>query len=212
MKKIIMATTNFNKVKRIRTLLDGLDYEILSLKDINLNIDEPKETASTPVEIAIEKALHYVRNLPKDTIVLTQDDTIVFEGVKEEDNPGVHIKEPVISKYGKFTDELAAEYYKSLADKYGGTIPMTFKYGHAIATKSNEERAILKVVGAESKLEVRLVNKINKLETVPGYFLAAVMETKINDQWVPYNELDERTLAELDKDLYASITTLIKNL
>lgn len=212
MRKIIVATTNSNKVNRMRALLDGLDYEILSLSDINSNVDDPNETAGTPVGIAIEKALHYANHLPNDTLILTQDDTIVFEGVEEADNPGVHIKGPVVKKYGKFTDELAAEYYKSLADKYGGSIPMTFKYGHAIAIKSGQERPIIKVVGAESKLEVRLVNKINKLETVPGYFLAAVMEANINGEWVPYNELDDKILVELDKDLYYSITSLLKNI
>lgn len=175
MKKIVVATTNENKVKRI-------------------------------------KALHYANFLPVDTIVLSQDDTIEFEGVSEEDNPGVHIKSPVIKKYGKFSEELAAEYYRALAKKYGGTIPMTFKYGHAIAIKKDDERRITKVVGAGSKLEARLVNRIHKLETVPGYFLASLMEAKINGEWVPYNDIDDETLVELDKDLYCSIITLLKNI
>ena len=62
--------------------------------------------------------------LPTNTIVLSQDDTIQFEGISPEDNPGLHIKAPVIKEYGKFTDEYAAEYYKNLATKYGGSIPI----------------------------------------------------------------------------------------
>lgn len=212
MKKIVVATTNDNKVKRIKALLKDSEYEILSLKDIDIKIPEPNETALTPVGIAIEKALHYANFLPIDTIVLSQDDTIELEGVKEEDNPGVHIKGPVIRKYGKFTDELAAEYYRELAEKYGGVIPMTFKYGHAIAIKKDDERRITKVVGASSRLEVRLVNKIYKLEMVPGYFLAALMEAKMDEKWIPYNDIDDKKLVELDKDLYYSITTLLKNI
>lgn len=213
MKKIVVATTNSNKVKRIRDLLLDLDYEVLSITDVcEEEISEPQETANTPVEIAIQKALHYSKFLPEDIIVLSQDDTIEFDGVNEEDNPGVHIKEPVIRKYGKFTDLLAAEYYKDLANKYGGFIPMTFKYGHAVAIKKKDERDLIKVIGAKSKLEVRLVNRINKLEKSAGYFLAALMEAKIDGKWVSYNELDTKTLVELDKDLYYSITTLLRNI
>ena len=213
MKQIVMATTNDNKVKRIKALLKDLEYNIVSLKEINENdIEEPNETANTPGDTAIEKALHYAKYLPNNTIVLTQDDTIIFDGIHEEDNPGVHIKEPVIKKYGKFTDELAAQYYKELADKYGGIIPMKFRYGHAVAIKENNGRTVKKVLGAESFLEVRLVNKIYKLEKVPGYFLAALMEANIDGKWIPYNDLNDETLVKLDKDLYYSITTLLDNI
>lgn len=213
MERIIVATTNSNKVKRIKNLLKTLNYEIVSLKDENItNIGEPEETANTNVGIAIEKALYYLNYVPNKTIVLSQDDTIQFEGVSEEDNPGVHIKKPVLEKYGEFTDELAAKYYTELANKYGGFIPMTFKYGHAVAIKKDDGRIVVKVLGAESELKVRLVNKINKLETVPGYFLSAIMEAQVDGKWVPYNELNEDAMRKLDDDLFKSITTLLKNI
>lgn len=156
MKQLVIATTNSNKVRRLKLLLKDLDYEILSLNDIVSNIPEPNENANTPVGIAIEKAYHYVEYLPDDTLILTQDDTIQFEGVEDLDNPGVHIKSPVVKKYGEFTDEYAAEYYKNLANKYKGAIPMTFKYGHAVAIKQNNGgRKITKIVSGESKLKVR---------------------------------------------------------
>lgn len=213
MKRIVIATTNENKVKRLRDLLKDLEYEIVSLKEYSdLNIGEPSETEDTPVGIAIEKALYYAKYMPDNTLILTQDDTIEFENINEEDSPGMHIKAPVIKKYGEFTDRNAAEYYKSLAEKYGGAIPMTFRYGHAIAIKSGDNRKITKVVGASSKLSVRLVDKIHKLEDVPGYFLAALMEANVDGKWVPYNDLDNKTLVKLDEDLYYSITKLLKNI
>ena len=212
MKKIIIATTNKNKVKRIKMLLKGLDYEVLSLADMCAdNIEEPKETGNTPMEIAMQKALHYAEYLPSNTIILSQDDTIIFEGVKKEDNPGTHIKAPVIKKYGNFTDQLAANYYRKLAEKYGGFIPMTFKYGHAVAVKEDEKRKMIKLIGAESKLNARLVNKVNRLEEVPGYFLSALMEVKKDGEWVSYNDLNDAELIKLDEDLYNSITMLLKN-
>lgn len=213
MKKLVVATTNYNKVQRLKLLLNDLDYEIVALNDIVQTIPEPEENADTPGDIAMEKASYYIKYLPDDTLVLTQDDTIQFEGVEVADNPGVHIKGPVIRKYGEFTDEYGAEYYKNLATKYGGSIPMTFKYGHAVAVKeSNSERKITKIVSAESELKVKLVNEINKLEKSRGYFLAALMEAKVNDKWVKYNELDENTLVELDNDLYNSIKSLLESI
>ena len=213
MKKIVVATTNQNKVNRMKALLKNLDYEIVSLSDVSIEkVDEPKEIGLTPTDIAIEKALHYLKYLPNDTIVLSQDDTLVMEGINEEDNPGMHIKKPVIERYGNFTDEFAAEYYKSLAEKYGGSIPIIFKYGHAIAIKTTGERTVTKVVSAESILKLKLVNKIYKLEITSGFFLAALLEAKVNGKWVHYNDLDENTLVELDSDLFKSICTLLKSI
>ena len=213
MKKIVIGTTNENKVKRLKNLLKDLDYEIISLKGYGNDIGEPKEVASTPVGIAIDKALYYAEQLPANTLILTQDDTIEFENIKEEDNPGLHIKKPVIEKYGEFTDEKAAQYYKGLAEKYGGSIPMTFNYGHAIAIKlEGTERNMIKVIGSSSKLCVRLVNRIHNLESVKGYFLGALMEAKVNGKWEPYNDLDDNTLVELDNDLYYSITKLLNSI
>lgn len=48
---------------------------------------------------------------------------------------------------------------------------MKFVYGHAVAIKVNDNgRYLTKVIGAESKLEVRLVNRINKLENQQAIF------------------------------------------
>ena len=213
MKKIVMATTNLNKVKRIRALLKDLNYEVVSLKEYEeLNIGEPEETADNPVGIAMEKAIYYANKLPEDTIILTQDDTMELIGIEEEDNPGMHIKGPILKKYGKFTDQLGAEYYKNLASKYGGFITTIFKYGHALAIKNKGERHITKVIGAESKLEVRIVDSIYKLNKCPGYFLSSLMEAKVDDKWKKYQDLDDEKLIKLDSDLYKSINLLLRNI
>ena len=212
-KKLVIATTNKNKVERIKNLLKDKDYEVLSFIDVVKEpIKEPEETQDNGVDNAIQKAIYYVNYLKKNTLVLAQDDTIEFVGVEDCDKPNGHIKEPVIKKYGKFTDELAAKYYSSLATKYGGTIPMVFKYGHALAIIENKNRLVKKVLSAESKLEVRLVNKINKLDKRPGYFLAALMEAKLNNKWIPYNDLDNEQIISLDKDLKKSLDMLLENI
>lgn len=211
--KLVITTTNKNKVERIKKLLKKTNFEVVGLSDIvKGKIDEPKETAENGVDNAIEKAIYYVNYLPEDTVVLSQDDTIELIGVHEEDEPKGHIKGPVIKKYGKFTDELAAKYYSELADKYGGTIPIVFKYGHAVAIIETTDRMRKRVLSAESKLEARLVNKIYKLNECPGYFLASLMEVKIDNEWIPYNDLTDDQLIDLDIDLKRSIISLLKEI
>ena len=39
MKKLIFATSNPNKVREIREILDGMDYEILSMADAGIDVD-----------------------------------------------------------------------------------------------------------------------------------------------------------------------------
>ena len=55
--KFIFATNNENKLKELRDIASDLDsdIEILSLKDVNLNIDV-KETFETLEENAIKKS------------------------------------------------------------------------------------------------------------------------------------------------------------
>lgn len=209
--KVVLATTNKNKVKRLKNLLKDLDIELVSLDEINLNIKEPDETADTCGGIAAQKASHYVTYLPKDTLVLTQDDTLSLEGVEECDDPKNHIKEPVVNKYGEFTDEFAIEYYVDLVNKYGGSIPISFHYGHAVAISTND-RNYTKVISSESKLNGRLINEVKDLDKCKGYFLGAILQICINGEWKYWNDLTDDELVIADHDLYLSISKLLKDI
>ena len=54
-KKIIFATTNEGKMKEIRMIMEGLDIELLSLKDAGISVDI-KEDGKTFEENAVIKA------------------------------------------------------------------------------------------------------------------------------------------------------------
>ncbi|KKT45365.1 MAG: Non-canonical purine NTP pyrophosphatase [candidate division WWE3 bacterium GW2011_GWA2_44_16] len=58
-RKILFATTNENKIKRIQKLTNDLDIELLTLSDIQEKIEEPKEFGKDVVEIAKNKAFYY---------------------------------------------------------------------------------------------------------------------------------------------------------
>jgi hypothetical protein len=212
MRKLVIATTNSNKVKRLSALLSGKDLEILSLNDFDIDFGEPDESLGSPEAIAAQKALHYVSMLPKGTLVLTQDDTLTFDNVSPEDNPGLHIKQPVIDKFGEFTDEDAAKYYSGLAKKYNGKIDIVFHYGHALAVAGDDNRNTIKLAASTSRLEAKMVEKVNKLETVPGYFMSALMTVKIDSKDVYYNDLDDGQLVKSDADLQMSILSLFEKI
>lgn len=213
MKKLVVATTNKNKVERIKRLLKNEDLEILSLKDeVSEDIKEPDEIFETGLDNSIIKSTYYIDYVEEGTIVLTEDDTIELVGISESDDPKGHIKGPVREKYGTFTDELAAEYYTSLARKYNGSIPMNFRYGHSIAVKKSDDKIYKKVLAKTSILKAKLVDEIYKLDKRPGYFLAALMEVEIDGKWVKYNDLSDEELVELDHDLYDSIKYMLNEI
>ena len=88
--KIVVASNNKNKIIEIREILCEQEYEILSLKDVNLDID-PEEIGNTFEENALIKA-KAVYNALKDKIedkfyVLADDSGLVVEYLNGQ--PGV---------------------------------------------------------------------------------------------------------------------------
>ena len=63
--KIIVASNNQKKIKEIKAILEPLNIEVLSLKDMNIDVD-PEETGSSFIENAFIKAeeIFKIVNLP----------------------------------------------------------------------------------------------------------------------------------------------------
>lgn len=59
MTKLLLATTNAGKVREIRSLLDGLPYEVIGLQDLPEAPPPVDETGTTFTENAILKAEYY---------------------------------------------------------------------------------------------------------------------------------------------------------
>lgn len=207
-----MASTNPNKVDTARRLLAGA-AEVLSLNDINgEKISDPVEAADNSEGIALEKASHYAKHLPAGHIILSRDDCIILDGVSAEDDPKLHIKLPVIEKYGEMTDANAAKYYTELASKYGGEINIRFHYGIAMAQKAKLKsgRETIKAFSTYADLDLKLVNEINKLETSPNFFLAAICKAKVGDEWIFYNDLSDEQKNALDIDIEEAMKALLE--
>lgn len=85
MRKVIFATTNAGKMKEVRVILEGLDIELLSLKDLNLQVDID-ENGTTFEENAMIKA-ETIRDLTGE-IVLADDSGLEVDYLDKA--PGVY--------------------------------------------------------------------------------------------------------------------------
>ena len=91
MKKLILASNNQKKIKEIKEILQREDIEVLSLKDINLNIDVV-EDGNTFEENALKKSREIYKELIKrefnNFIVMSDDSGLSVDYLNGE--PGVY--------------------------------------------------------------------------------------------------------------------------
>jgi XTP/dITP diphosphohydrolase len=85
MKKLIVASNNDHKIKEIKEMLSKFPFEVLSLKEANINIDV-EETGSTFMENADIKASEIFK-IAKGNMVLADDSGLSVEALNGA--PGV---------------------------------------------------------------------------------------------------------------------------
>ncbi len=85
-KRIVFATNNEHKMVEIRHILSALSYEIVSLKDIGLEVDVV-EDGKTFAENSYKKAIEISKYLEED-IVLADDSGLVIDYLGGE--PGIY--------------------------------------------------------------------------------------------------------------------------
>ena len=83
-KKLLLATTNPGKIKELKSHLTGLSYQILSLRDLDLNMVYP-ETGHTFIENARGKGLFYSQYC--EGLTLAEDSGLVIDHL--DGAPGV---------------------------------------------------------------------------------------------------------------------------
>lgn len=129
--EVLFATTNPAKIKSYKEKLEKHGIKVLTLKDLELNIDV-EETGNTAIENARIKAETYGKIAKKITIGM--DTNLFFENVPEDKQPGTHVRRV----NGKtLTDEEMIKYYKNLASEFGGKI--TAKWVNGVAIYNGKE-------------------------------------------------------------------------
>ena len=122
---VLSGAKDNGKLQAMKNAVKSLDFQLISLNDVDGELPSINESGTTPLDNAEIKARAYydVFHMP----VFSCDSGLYFDELKEEEQPGVHVRrvnEKVLS------DAEMIEYYASLAEKYGGKI--TGRYRNAI--------------------------------------------------------------------------------
>lgn len=126
--KILFATGNTTKAQRFSKGLSERGIEVVTLKDLDLEIDID-ENGKDVVENALIKARAYSKVV--DIPVFAMDDSLYLENVPEEKQPGLFVRR-VGGK--RLNDEEMLEHYRSLVREYGtdGKLTCRWVYGLAV--------------------------------------------------------------------------------
>ena len=202
MKEVLFATGNQSKINRFKQKLEKNDIKLLSLKDLNIDLDI-EENGKTAIENALIKARAYYNEL--HIPVIGMDDTLYLENVPEEYQPGLYVRR-VNGKV--LTDEEMINHYISLVNKYGesGKLYCKWVYGMAVINENGEENTY-----SWSKDDFYMVN-IPSEKRHDGYPLNSISKYKKMDKYfTDVTEEDKESLKVNEDHVIDFIVTSINN-
>ena len=199
MKKVLFATGNESKAKRFKDGLLRNGIEIITIKDIDEDI-EVLEDGKDAIENALIKARAYAKVL--DMPVFAMDDSLYIDNIPDDKQPGLYVRR-VNGK--RVSDEEMLTYYSNLAHEYGEDGKLTCRWVYGIAVINN---------GVEStytwnKDDFYIVDKLSdKID--PGYPLNTIsINKKLNKYFTDMTKEDYDTVKEDESDV---VEFLWKNL
>lgn len=119
---LIYGTYNPSKLQSMMKMLEGLDINVKGLNELDEKLIEAEEDGKEPLINAVKKAKAYYEQVKQP--IFSCDTGLYFEGVDEEDQPGVLIKR-IHGNNLSYREML--DYYSSLAAKYGGKLVAYYK-------------------------------------------------------------------------------------
>lgn len=199
MKKVLFATGNESKAKRFKDGLLRNGIEIITIKDIDEDI-EVLEDGKDAIENALIKARSYAKVL--DMPVFAMDDSLYIDNIPDDKQPGLYVRR-VNGK--RLSDEEMLTYYSNLAHEYGEDGKLTCRWVYGIAVINN---------GVEStytwnKDDFYIVDKpSDKID--PGYPLNTIsINKKLNKYFTDMTKEDYDSVKEDESDV---VEFLCKNL
>lgn len=124
--KVLFATTNPAKVKKYGEKLAKKNIELVTLKDLNLNL-YVDESGKNAIENACIKAKTYYEATGITTIGM--DNNLFIEELPEEKQPGTHVRR-INGK--ELNDDEMIVYYTNLVRENGEKLTAKWVYGMAI--------------------------------------------------------------------------------
>ena len=199
MKKVLFATGNESKVKRFKDGLLRNGIEIITIKDIDEDI-EVSEDGKDAIENALIKARAYAKVL--DIPVFAMDDSLYIDNIPDGKQPGLYVRR-VNGK--RLSDEGMLTYYSNLAHEYGVDGKLTCRWVYGIAVINNEVESTY----TWSKDDFYIVDKpSDKID--PGYPLNTIsINKKLNKYFTDMTKEDHDIVKEDESDV---VEFLCKNL
>lgn len=189
MKQIVFATNNQTKGKRFSKGLLQKEIEVLTLKDLNIELDiiEDGKTAIENASIKA-KACFNMTNMPS----MGMDDSLYLEGVPEEKQPGLYVRRV----NGKtLNDEEMIEHYINLVKLYGnnGKLNCKWIYGLVVIDENGVENSY-----TWFKDNFYMVDKASS-KINPGYPLNSISKYKALDKYFTEIQESDKDLIEYDE-------------
>ena len=199
MKKVLFATGNESKAKRFKDGLLRNGIEIITIKDIDEDI-EVLEDGKDVIENALIKARAYAKGL--DMPVFAMDDSLYIDNIPDDKQPGLYVRR-VNGK--RLSDEDMLTYYSNLAHEYGEDGKLTCRWVYGIAVINNGVESTY----AWNKDDFYIVDKSSdKID--PGYPLNTIsINKKLNKYFTDMTKEDYDTVKEDESDV---VEFLCKNL
>ena len=199
--KVLFATGNETKAKRFSKGLEERGIEVITLKDIDVNIDV-EENGKDAIENALIKARAYSEVI--DIPVFAMDDNLYLENVPLDKQPGMYVRR-VNGK--RLNDEEMIEHYTNMVKEYGidGKLVCRWVYGMAVINDGKESTYTW------SKDDFYMVDKpSNKVD--PGYPLNTIsINKRINKYFTDITEEDKLIIQEDESDVVEFIANSVKN-
>ena len=191
MKKVLFATGNESKAKRFKKGLLENDIEIITLNDIENNIDI-EENGKDALENALIKARAYanVYDLP----VFAMDDNLYIDDIPKDKQPGMYVRR-VNGK--RLNDNEMIEYYSNLAHEYGKDGKLTCRWVYGIAVIKDGKESTYTWSKEDFYIVDKPSNKINS-----GYPLNTIsINKKLNKYFTDMTEEDKMVAQENENDV-----------
>ena len=197
--KILFATGNETKAKRFSKGLLENGIEVITLKDIDKDI-EIEENGKDAIENALIKARAYSNIV--DIPVFAMDDNLFLENVPDDKQPGMYVRR-VNGK--RLNDEEMLNHYIGLVKEFGtnGRLTCRWVYGMAVINNGKE------YTYTWSKEDFYMVENLsNKIQ--PGYPLNSISVNKrLNKYFTDMTEEDKLLVQEDESDVVDFIVNSI---
>ena len=179
MKRVLFATTNPAKIKKYVNQLKERGIEVLTIKDLELDLDVD-ESGKNALENAYIKAKIYYDATKIPTIGM--DNNLFIEELPEERQPGTHVRR-INGKV--LTDDEMIKYYTNLAKEYDGKLHAKWIYGMVIYNGKEKKEYTW------SKENFYFIDKACKKRN-PGYPLDSIaIVPRYNKYLVELNEQEK---------------------